>query len=293
MTDLNKITNDLLLKYDEKFNEKYNEIVQLNSSIMNKEEIIRKENDELFSKERTIQLLQTTILFVFLLSISFLLFTVKMYSKNFFITLVVIIIFICLFLYYRIYHHINRKEIENVIGNIHVNMKDFVQEIGLGHNYQCPVSCPPKSNHSPIYGSISTMNQPTLNIDPQTNVWKYGDIPESNYTSTVVPGNDFYVSPKNIPNYRSNPTPTSEDLPAPSFGTTSPMLTYYECQWLGGDSESEHNNGLPNVESQYSSIPCSYRQNVTEKNRYICKDDPNKVGLSVCESVGYSDSFSS
>ena len=36
-TTLNNITNNLILKYDDKFNKLYNKILHINSSIMNKE----------------------------------------------------------------------------------------------------------------------------------------------------------------------------------------------------------------------------------------------------------------
>ena len=36
MTDLNSVTNELLNEYAAKFNENYNDIVQLNSNIQNK-----------------------------------------------------------------------------------------------------------------------------------------------------------------------------------------------------------------------------------------------------------------
>ena len=40
MTDLNNVTNKLLNEYQIKFNENYNDIVQLDSTIKNKDQII-------------------------------------------------------------------------------------------------------------------------------------------------------------------------------------------------------------------------------------------------------------
>ena len=44
---VDNITDKLLLKYDEKFNELYNNIVHINSSIMNKEELVIKTNNDI------------------------------------------------------------------------------------------------------------------------------------------------------------------------------------------------------------------------------------------------------
>ena len=42
--NVNDITNQLILKYDDKFNQLYDENLNINSSIMNKEELIVKIN---------------------------------------------------------------------------------------------------------------------------------------------------------------------------------------------------------------------------------------------------------
>ena len=81
---------------------------------------------------------------------------------------------------------------------------------------------------------------PTLNTDPQNNVWKDGD--------------GQYISP--------------------SKGNS---LTYYECKWLGGDING---NSLPiQDQNKYSTIPCTYKANYTQLNKFICNDDPNKTGI--------------
>ena len=51
---LNSVTNELLKQYDMKFNKNYNSIVQVNSSIQNKEELIYKIQSELLYKDRNI-----------------------------------------------------------------------------------------------------------------------------------------------------------------------------------------------------------------------------------------------
>ena len=46
MGTVNDYTNELILKYDENFNELYNKKVNIDTSITNKEAIINKTNDE-------------------------------------------------------------------------------------------------------------------------------------------------------------------------------------------------------------------------------------------------------
>ena len=64
---LNSVTNNLLLKYDENFNELYDKILSLNTSITNKEEILVKERLEMKIKDINIEYLYSAIIFVLLL----------------------------------------------------------------------------------------------------------------------------------------------------------------------------------------------------------------------------------
>ena len=62
--NLNNVTNELLLKYDDKFNRQYNKIVSINSSIMNKEEIINRINEEINNKNIKIDVLKYLVIYV-------------------------------------------------------------------------------------------------------------------------------------------------------------------------------------------------------------------------------------
>ena len=66
---LNSVTNDLLLKYDENFNELYNKILSLNTSITNKEELLVKERLEMKNKDLNIEYLYSIIIFILLLGV--------------------------------------------------------------------------------------------------------------------------------------------------------------------------------------------------------------------------------
>ena len=65
---LDEVTNKLLLKYDQNFNGLYDKKVGFDSSIMNKEDVIIKENLELLKKDLKIKALQYACILVLLLS---------------------------------------------------------------------------------------------------------------------------------------------------------------------------------------------------------------------------------
>jgi hypothetical protein len=277
------ITNELLLKYDQKFNENYNNIIHLNSSIMNKEELILKINDEISNKNNSITILKFTIYLIILIGILFILRSIgKITNGNFILYSICLFIAYLIFIYYNIYSTFNSINAEKIIKNLNVDMKNFVYTIVNDiDDLKCPSTCNQISNNPPSTNTIQTYTTPTLNIDSQANVWKYGDVPSDGFTSPNTPGSAFYSSPTNIPYYRVTNEEINENEPKPFFGTTYPKTTYYKCEWSGGNL----NYGLPNSEPTYSTIPCSYRENYIEKERYICSKDPNKEGnLNSCTS---------
>jgi len=83
-TTLDNITNELIKQYDIKFNNNYKNIVQVNSSIQNKEELIYKIQGLIFYKERNIIILQYFTFFVLISCILFLIHALgKMQFKQF------------------------------------------------------------------------------------------------------------------------------------------------------------------------------------------------------------------
>ena len=293
--DLNNITNSLLLKYDEKFNENYNKIVSINSSISNKEELINKENDVIINKDFNISILYYILLIIIIIILLFYLYIINKITLGQFIILSIIsILVILLITYFRVYKKIVMYNLQKIFSNIKVDMVDFVEDIIPNISpYQCPSTCATEENDNDNVnapntgGNISTYLTPTLNIDPQTNVWKYGDIPESvfNNPNATSSNNYFYKNPK-ITDSRTS----RDDSPQPLFNSTShKSSTYYKCTNL--DTQDNTINGLPNKESgQFSTIPCSYRPNFTQTNKYICTSDPNLLAqgtdiLTICDDV--------
>lgn len=278
MSNLNSITNELLLKYDDKFNELYNKKINIDSSIMNKEELILKENDEIIRKEHTVSILQYTVILIIIFCVLLILNALEKitFGQLILIFIGVIVIYLII-IYYASFSKLTSNNADKILKNIKVDMADYAGKI-LGANikpYTCPTTC--STNHTspqPRPNMIQGYEQPTLNIDPQVNVWQYGDMPSDLFTSNKIPASDFYTNPKNIPSYRNTLEEEIEDEPKASFGTTYPNSTYYKCNWLGGNN----NGGLPNIESKtYSSIPCSYRANYEETGKYICSKNPNNL----------------
>jgi len=287
-SSLNNVTNELILKYDQNFNELYDKSVSINSTITNKEEIIYKINDEIFQKEKQIIILQNLLIYFFILCILIVLNSLGQISlKTIIIYGFILLIIFLIYIYYSVYNHFIINQATKLFNNLKVNMKDLPESIaGAIFNtpaYSCPSKCSNiTSEEGPglLYNSGSS---PTLNIDPQTNVWKYGDIQTDVFTTNSITGKVIY-NKNSIPNYNRTIQEENANEPKPFFGTTYPTSTYYKCSWMGGDQTY----GLPNIEKEtYSSIPCTYRDNYQETGRYICKNDPNIYGLSNCDTISF------
>lgn len=264
MSDVNSITNQLLLKYDSNFNKLYNKKLNIDSSIMNKEEIIIKENNEISRKENIISILNYSIISFIIIFSLFLLNTINFISKTLLLILSLIVIVIYLIFIYRLNNYYKKmNNLNQSFRNAEIIMDEYLDKTD---KYKCPSKCnkKPGSNINP--NLIQGYAQPTLNINPQLNVWEYGDIPESLWTSKENPSKKFYTNQNNIPNYY-NPSNNPKQI----FKRNNTALTYYKCDWLGDNN----NEGLPNSDKKYSSIPCTYKPNYTESARYICTQDPN------------------
>jgi hypothetical protein len=282
--NLRSITNELILKYDKRFDELYDKIVHLNSSIMNKEEIIIKENEDIKLKNNSIEVLQISILFILVFSCLLIAYSVKRIKILQLIVCTIILIFIYLIVisYFVIYRVETRKLLKK-FDKLGSNMHKYIDQTIINKlDLKCPVKCKP--NPTPVNpGNINGYESPTLRTDPQVNVWQYGDIPTDLYTTDKLPASTFYVNANGIPIYTATKEEEKYNEPKPFFKSNYPRSTYYECKWLGGDG---NNGGLPNMEkNKYSSIPCDYRPNFAMLNRYVCTKNPNNLSKEVFNNV--------
>lgn len=279
--NLNTITNDLLLKYDQKFNDYYEKITFLNSSIMNKEQIIIKTYEHINNENIVILCLKYGILLTFLIGALFIAYGLKKINLKIFISgLVVLIILYIISIYLSIRKMVAITNFEKTLRNLKVNMTDYVfDKLEDRFSYSCPSNCTTEEDNNTKNIKtelIKTYQKPTLKLDDQNNVWKYGDIPSDVYTSNKINPSDFYQTTQRIPKFRVTEAEIEGNEGQPFFGTNSNYKTYYQCSWNG-----VRNGGLPNNESSvYTTIPCNYRPNFTESGKYICNNDPNNGFLS-------------
>jgi hypothetical protein len=263
-------TNELLLSYDKKFNENYSKIVQIDGSIQNKEQLIIQYNEVIMNKEKNIIILQYLIFLFLIFCILTVLYNRKIINFNTFIGMSLFMILIFgLIIYFSVLNHYSSYNVAKKIQNIQVAMQSYAQKV-LEDNipeYTCPSKCDNKK--APVEEEINiNIQEPgdTLNINPQLNVWKLGSIP---YNKKGI--NPSYELKDRDPMLYS-----WGDEPKPSFGTTYPKSTYYQCDWLGGENNSDGLPlGAPTKDKPFSTIPCSYKPNMKQKAKYICNTDPN------------------
>lgn len=268
---LNSVTNELLKQYDMKFNKNYNSIVQVNSSIQNKEELIYKIQSELLYKDRNIIILQYSIYYIIVWAILFLLYVNGTMVYNQFLSVTIFLFFVFgIACYFHLINYFKMSTIESRVKGLGVIMKEYYdkERDNIIPPYTCPSTCqtiPEEMDEETVIDYKYDKSGVVLNIDPSLNVWKDGDVPVNQDVESL---SDL----------------TKIDMPKPFFGTTYPKTTYYKCKWLGGGGA----RGMPyrmKTTNKFSTIPCEYRPNNTEEARYICTKDPNENGLEDCEKI--------
>ncbi len=265
------VNSELIQKYNTNFNNIYNLYLNTDETIKNKESIILKENEIIEYKNKWIELLSKIIFLLIGFGILLIGNILGLLNKTTIIILSIIIVLVFLYNVYYIYS--SYYALKGYINSLAVNMANYVNSPLLSNDgmYHCPSNCTATVEKEQAVNTLNSYGSPTLNTDSQVNVWKYGDIPNTLYTSPQTPGSDFYNTKTPIPNYRTS-IGEKDILPNQQFSSEYPLSTYYECQFMGSN-----NGGLPNKETEkYSTIPCNYRENTVELNKYWCKKDPNK-----------------
>ena len=265
MPDLNSVTNQLLNEYNKKFNNNYNDIVQLNSTIQNKEELIIKTQEVILYKERNIIILQYALYYAIIVFIFTVLYAFKdLPLKQYLIILVFLFFVMVIACYIHITKYFNLYNIGRKLEALKVGMISYAQKLlnETVSEYQCPSQCTNKDEPEVEEEDISNFDYGNkgelLKIDPSLNVWEYGDVPVGTNLETLNSINE-------------------EDSPQPFFGTSYPKNTYYECKWLGNSSTGNMPANMRQSTKKYSSIPCNYKPNNTEVARWFCEKDPNSL----------------
>jgi hypothetical protein len=234
-TSIDTITNNLILKYKDRYNQLYEQKGFINSAIMNKEEIILKENEEIKLKDDRINILKN----LFFLSLFICAFII-LYSLNIFPFLILILGIIGLIIIFSIFIYIGNKEIhkyDNINKKLeNINMPNNSNSNNLTKNYKCPSKCNNNNNNN---------NKNHKIVPEEEDYWKYTKYTSGNYNSQGFgDGDNDYISDN---------------------------FVYYKCDWVGGNNYS----GISKSNKKYSSIPCNYKQNYTQTGKYICLSDPN------------------
>lgn len=264
-------TNELLLNYDKNFNENYSKIVQIDGSIQNKEQLIIQHNEVIMGKEKNIIILQYLIFLFLIFCILTILYNRKIINFTIFIGISLFMIFIFgLIIYFAVLNHYSSSNVSKKIQDLQVAMQSYAQKVlqDTIPRYTCPAKCDDKKESLEEEININ-VEEPddTLNIDPQLNVWKLGSIPY----------NTRGINPSNLEKDRDPMLYSYGDKPEPSFGTTYPKSTYYQCDWLGGGERGPEGLPLggPTADKPFSTIPCSFKPNMKQKAKYICNKNPN------------------
>jgi hypothetical protein len=274
---LNNITNKLLLKYDSDFQHKYNTTNDLNSGIMNKEELIKMNIDGSHQKDKIISCLKYGIVFLILFSITFVLFGMKKIPLKLFIILTIFYILSYVFVIYYYVIYTTKVDFALLSYQTGRSMVELGTSVIPTDKYSCPVDCEEidsgdsgdSDNNSISYQDIIPYPRPVLNSQSSANVWLEGDKSMNLY-------NGKFKSPTNLPVYSETDLKMIE--PQPFFhGVSQNGATYYECKW----NHSSQDTGIPmkGVSNQIvSTIPCSNMQGYKHMGTYICTGvDNNKI----------------
>ena len=275
-TNLINTTDQLILNYDERFNQNYDKIVKIDGNIQDKDQLIIKYNEYILKQERNIIIAKYYIFLFIIIAILVLLYSFKIINFNAFIGLSILMIIIFnILIYYSVITHYSWFTINKRIAGLKVAMQDYTKKLleDVVPPYTCPSTCSNKNNNSEETEETVNINQiirtpgDTLNINPQLNVWEKGGLPYNKYGIKQEGEEDI-----------DNELYELGDEPKPFFGTTYPKSTYYECEWLGGGKRGKFGLPLggPTLSNRYSTIPCSYKPNMMLKKKYICETDPNQ-----------------
>ena len=233
-------------------------------------------------KEAYVIALSYGIFLVIILCILFLLYGFgKIKLSAFIIISILMIIIFSIVIYYSVVTYFNLYNVNRRINDMKVAMKSYAKKKleDTVPEYTCPTTCSTKKDDDDdnvgVEGEYDYTNEPgdTLRTDPQLNVWKYGRIPYNQNPISMARLDRMIEEENMIPTYE----------PKPSFGTTYPKSTYYECKWLGGGTRDKFGlpTGSPLPNHKYSTIPCTYKPNMSEVAKYICNEDPNRKGLDI------------
>ncbi len=276
--ELNKVTNDLLLKYDESFNKLYNKKNVLNTGIMNKEELIFQNLMASDYKDKIIQSLKVLVVILILFAGLVIGFSLKKIELKVFLVLTILLFLIYMFiLYYYIYHK-PKVDLALISYRTAKKMQEWSESTIVKNTpkYQCPTNCPPIeiSGTNLSDNAIKPYQSPILNKQSSENVWLYGDQSMNLYNGSFEKPGDLTYTQRELEKIR----------PKPFFGGINERgATYYSCVWDG----SSGSTGIPmnSKKDLFTTIPCKEMEGYKQDGRFICTGDPASYNTTNCSRV--------
>ena len=271
------VTNQLLLKYDQKFNKNYDQSNILNKAIMSKNKMIYMTEVESAKKNKMIGIMTYLLILVIIIMFQVIVSTVGIIDSKVAIGISIFAIIIFLYKIYSNYIWSTHNYLTAIASATAKGMKNAaivnLLPSDINKPYHCPAICKKKPN-SPEEESTTDFNNNSdrlrfIRTDSSRDVWRLGDQPETTFTTKDDP--KPYGQNSDIPVYRATEEEMKYNEPKPWFGGINASgATYYDCEWTGGDSK-----GMPvNKYYQNTTIPCHYYPGFKEIRRKICTTGP-------------------
>lgn len=271
------VTNQLLLKYDDKFNQNYNKTNILNKAIMSKDKMIYLTEVDSAKKDKLIGIMLYLLTLVIIIMFQVVISTTGIIKPKISVGICVVAIIIFLYKVYSDYIWSTSNYLTAMATATAKGMRNAaivnVLPSDISKPYKCPAIC--KVNPDAPEEEINFNENPNrlrfLRTDSSRDVWRLGDQPENTFTTRD--DRKPYGEDSDIPVYRETDEEIDYNKPKAWFdGINSSGATYYDCVWDGGDSK-----GIPaNKQYNNTTIPCYYYPGFKEKRRRICMGDPNK-----------------
>ena len=275
-----KYNNKLLLKLRNEFNNKYDEKRQMNKIITTKNSLITSAKNDIKNTDKNIKIFLNIFCLVLLVLFIYFFIRINLLSPKIglILTIVALIGFITNII---IRYVIKWRTLEDISKATGIGLEKAMGQNLLNidfDNYKCPEKCNRKPSggggHDPHTGYIKNKGgQRLMRTASSRDVWKYGELPDTLYTTYY--DRDPYHTDNNPTIYRY--TSEEENLPpkpwVSGLGDKSKSQIFYNCVWMGGPiSETDPIK----KEYKYSTIPCKYYPGFKTVDTKICKYNGKK-----------------
>ncbi len=279
--DMDNINTKLIMNAQKKFNKNYKNIQDKNSSILNKDSLIYSAINDNKNNDKMIGILVNIFVYVLLILLLFFLEKWSIVSSKISLGICVVGFIALVVNILNKYVKKNDSYISEITKQTGIALeKAFAKNLlpnDVTKEYTCPSQCTkdiePESESSPSDIPPVESKRIYTKSDSSRDVWKYGNIPDTTWTTKYDP--HPYKSPTNIPILRNTFSEELNSEPKPwvsGKGVKSDGGVYYDCIWNGDDK----NEYMPYKKAyNKTTIPCNNYPNFITKNTYICNKNNN------------------